>query len=435
MQDLDGSGYASMLLGQGEVDDASDSAAIQGPTTLSSGPSGLPLVSQLRDLDSFIAPVARSEFLASYWGRRPLVQRGASSRVASIIERLPSLAVNEILQSVKGSVRVTYETQGGEYRAFLTSPREAWNLYEAGMSIFIADVPSLAPIGDAFAKALGIPRGAMTCPLFASPAGSGARCHFDRNEVFTIQLKGAKTWRFAANEHALEPISNWVTSMPLDDELRLVTPAHMPQAMPRSAKSVTLEPGTAFYLPRGYWHETKAESESISMSISCAPPTWGELLLPAIRTVLLSRPDWRRTANGAFGARPQRAAAAKQLARLCAGLGDELADIDPRALLDALPEGRGGKFRRNALASFGIDALSASGEASVTFIARRAHAVRRSKVRLAPELVDACLWIGAQEAKRSFSARTIARHVAGVSAPEAAELLTVLRDVELVLNA
>lgn len=392
----------------------------------------------LRDLESFVAPLTLAEFFRAHWGSTPLVTSSADEeRLGPILALLPSWNVGDILATYPSNVTVWHETIDGEYRALLAKPSDAVGLYDAGMTLYLQAVPGLAALADGFAAKLGLPRARVQCGLFASRKSRGVRCHFDRNENFTVQIRGEKTWRIAPNEHVDGPIDNWVTTMPLDEDVRLATHRVMPTSLPEPSELVHLAPGSMFYLPRGYWHETASDTDSLSLNITCNPLMWGELLLPAIRAVLLGKPAWRAKADGATGSAAQREAAATHLAPLLAKLGTDLDALDARAVLDLPPFPRRAmgeaRFRRNVLTSFGIERMDDDGEANVAFLTRASIHVRRSEATLAREFVNACIWIASRDGAHPFTAEDVAASIDGVSHDEATDLLELLVGTGFVL--
>ena len=53
-------------------------------------------------------------------------------------------------------------------------------------------------------------------------------------------------------------------------------------------------PGSLLFLPRGTWHHTASEEDSLSITIVLSPPSAMEQLLPVLRSLLLQDTAWRR---------------------------------------------------------------------------------------------------------------------------------------------
>jgi len=131
-------------------------------------------------------------------------------------------------------------------------------------------------------------------------AGHGSDLHYDRNENFTIQLKGTKCWRVSANAFVRWPESNWHVGGP--------TPAYCdPEKLPTTqvlahTTEYVLEPGSVLYLPRGYLHyATAAEEDSLSCNLMFPVLLWGEAVLYILRSRLLRHEALRKSIVGGFG--------------------------------------------------------------------------------------------------------------------------------------
>jgi 50S ribosomal protein L16 3-hydroxylase len=138
------------------------------------------------------------------------------------------------------------------------------------------------------------------CPLYATPDGSGEDLHFDQNANFIIQIKGEKIWRVAANHHLTRPTDRYTTAQPVPSaELQLYCPAELPSTLPIDADTVHMKPGSVLFLPRGYWHQTQAVGESLSLNFTFDQPTWADLLPSETRHRVLPQAAWRALALGA----------------------------------------------------------------------------------------------------------------------------------------
>jgi 50S ribosomal protein L16 3-hydroxylase len=103
------------------------------------------------------------------------------------------------------------------------------------------------------------------------------------------------------------------------------------------AEEVWLRPGSVLFLPRGYWHQTRARAGSLSLNFTFDQPCWADVVLPEIRRALLREERWRELAQGA--GTPGRAAAAaaeRRLGELLRGLARDLDAIDAAAAIGRL---------------------------------------------------------------------------------------------------
>jgi hypothetical protein len=74
------------------------------------------------------------------------------------------------------------------------------------------------------------------------------------------------------------------------------------------------------FLPRGTWHTTRAESDSMSLSIGIRPPPALDHLLHQLRGLLLQDGRWRRPLYGALREDSRRAVELRRLDALLAEL-------------------------------------------------------------------------------------------------------------------
>ena len=102
--------------------------------------------------------------------------------------------------------------------------------------------------------------------VMVSLGQSGASCgpHFDRYDVFLLQVSGSKTWQLDAGAHQEHQLQQ-------DSELRLLK-SFEPSC------SVQCEPGDVLYVPPGVGHHGICQGQSITLSIGVRNPTVSELL-------------------------------------------------------------------------------------------------------------------------------------------------------------
>lgn len=61
-----------------------------------------------------------------------------------------------------------------------------------------------------------------------------------------------------------------------------------------------MQPGSVLFMPRGTWHHTEAEVDSLSISIALNPPVQVDHFLSQMKATLLQDPAWRAPCYG-FG--------------------------------------------------------------------------------------------------------------------------------------
>lgn len=117
---------------------------------------------------------------------------------------------------------------------------------------------------DGLSQDLGF--GVSCNAYYTAPNTLGVNAHFDRHDVFAIQLHGEKRWFYREAPHDLaKPIRSQASpSVPENRE---------------GWSSVLLTKGDVFYCPRGVWHFTETgEHSSAHLAIGFHPPTLQDLL-------------------------------------------------------------------------------------------------------------------------------------------------------------
>jgi ribosomal protein L16 Arg81 hydroxylase len=289
---------------------------------------------------------APSAFAAAHWGRAPLLSRAAELRNPDGFTDLLSPADADELLSRRGLrtpfLRVAKDGQvlpaarytgGGGAGAEITDQvldERILDLYADGATLVLQGLHrSWPPLID-FTRELGA---ALNQPLqvnaYLTPAGNqGFATHYDTHDVFVLQVDGRKRWRIH------EP----VLADPLDrqpwggraDEVSAV--AAGPPTL-----DVTLAPGDALYLPRGWLHSAQAqEGSSLHLTVGIRALTRYAL----VETLLgLAAEDQRLRAPLPFGldlAEPDQLAS--ELTETVAALRDWLGQAEPAAVAAKLRE-------------------------------------------------------------------------------------------------
>nr|WP_315398053.1 cupin domain-containing protein [uncultured Duganella sp.] len=120
-------------------------------------------------------------------------------------------------------------------------------------------VPALEDFIDRLKHELGVRFAANG--YYSSHRQLGVNPHFDRHDVFAIQIHGSKRWYFKKDQHVLsQPMRRQAT--PAIDEARA------------GWDSVLVKEGDVFYCPRGMWHFTQTEDDkSAHIALGLYPMT------------------------------------------------------------------------------------------------------------------------------------------------------------------
>lgn len=248
--------------------------------------------------ETWIAPLDLETFRAEYFSRRILFREATRERLETM-QSVHSWNVAELLRSPGVKPVAWFNDIDGGHLTAEVSNEAARKLYRGGITLYLQEVPELVPIGDEIARALKVPRHNIVCALFCNQRGARTRAHFDAVDTLTLQLKGSKRWRLAPNELAPHPTDSWGTLDGSEKKAELWQYGHdeLPATMPAGAEEFLLEPGAMLNVPRGFWHETESDEESVSLHMHRVPLPWADAVLVSLRALLLRDPTWRESTN------------------------------------------------------------------------------------------------------------------------------------------
>ena len=208
--------------------------------------------------------------------RAPLVVHGAAARLWPWIDE-PMRTAPALLAAASESdepIKVAIEGPDGSHRASLDRGPLARQHYEAGATVTLMGlertVAGARRLIEALGAELGLAPALLHCNAHLSPAGHGVPLRFDGQEVIVVQLAGVEAWRLAPDQRV---------SFPPEGD---------------GGRRIVMRPGSVLFMPRGVWHETRAEAGSLSLTISLKFPTWVEVVTNAVRLGLLADARWRR---------------------------------------------------------------------------------------------------------------------------------------------
>ena len=293
------------------------------------------MIAEPEVLKALMGAESLGEFLSDYWPGRIFVARGD-------LERLPEALLHEELNDFdalsrryKGVVSFFGDAESGHMVP--VEGIDAAAPYRCGLSVYLTDVGPYFPEVDRMVRnlerELGINEGCARAGVFASPTSGGISCHYDSVDVISVQLRGTKKFDVAPVTELRNPWGFQFIpgSRPIDD-LYPQAGEGFPDWENNEFQTVEMTPGTVLYMPRGTWHRTEAEGDSIAVSIGMAVPSAAECVLEQLRLLLLQDPAWRQPLYGAWGAGPMRAAAIEKGAALMAALPDLVSNLDPEYL-------------------------------------------------------------------------------------------------------
>jgi len=248
-------------------------------------PAAVPRISAPGALARCLAiPVDR--FAAEYWSRQPLLTPAAESG-ADYTDLIDTAAIDELLSrrglrtpflrlAKEGRVIPAREfTRSGGAGAGVTdqvADDKVLGLVADGATLVLQALhrtwPPLVRFGSTLSTELGHPV-QINCYL-TPPQNQGFAPHYDTHDVFVLQVAGRKRW----------VVHRPVLTDPLPGQ---DWEQHRAAVTARAAEppllELTLQPGDALYLPRGFLHSATAQGEtSIHLTVGVHPVTRHSLL-------------------------------------------------------------------------------------------------------------------------------------------------------------
>lgn len=141
----------------------------------------------------------------------------------------------------------------------VTLPAESLNQIDIwllkGATLVIDSVNHIDPVVSKFSNALSNDMNThVNINCYASfPNKQGFDIHFDRHDVFIIQISGSKTWK------VFDPTIEW----PIERQPKVKHPP--PEYEPYL--ECTLQTSDVLYIPRGHWHYALADDPSIHLTV------------------------------------------------------------------------------------------------------------------------------------------------------------------------
>ena len=190
-------------------------------------------------LQSLLEPVTPAEFREQYYGKQPLLIPGRPDKFASLFTWDD---LNRLLNASRFPHPQIFTAQSKQ-------PSPAGTILEdcrAGASVIVNRINELDPNVGALVRALEAETGEpMNVNLYLSqPTRAAFPRHFDRHDVFVLQIYGHKAWQVC--ERTLEkPIFEM-------EESSTAAPSE-------ASLECELKPGDVLYIPRGHWHNALAQ--------------------------------------------------------------------------------------------------------------------------------------------------------------------------------
>jgi hypothetical protein len=248
------------------------------------------------------------------------------------------------------AIHVWMKTPGGELKSIRTDAAQAKACYDAGHALYFRGSeylestylpPFAEQLGFGFAARFRDGNRRSEIETFVARPGHLTTWHYDFQENFTVQLKGAKKWSFYKgkshpyracalhfNGHEHQRTLNTQLQVARVDEPLFDVPADIDE----NCESVVLQEGDVLYHPAGMWHQVEVvgDSPALSINLSFFPATWAEVVRDALFQSLLSDAALRQRVAYA-----DRTEAHAKLAAALKAAADKLAALTPGDILPA----------------------------------------------------------------------------------------------------
>lgn len=269
-------------------------------------------------LAEIISPVSVSDFFSHHWPTKPLFVPATLQKLKTIFD-LPQLQDLESLVAARQlKVRACLPDFDDEYSSIHVQPEDALKAYRNNMTLVFDAMQTqdstIAQILKTLRSDLGLVTGGTENNLckarsiaYATPAGCGTRLHFDANANFIIQIHGTKTWVLAENKSVTNPTERFTTgSFEMAAALEKQCHDQLIDELPEDHEEYVMKPGCVLFVPRGYWHGTTTDDDSLSLNFTFSQPSWADVFTKSLQELLLTSPDWRALADGLEGDDQQR---------------------------------------------------------------------------------------------------------------------------------
>lgn len=390
-------------------------------------------------IEAIFAPMTYQEFVTKYYPTKHVITHGNLNRLSKIAS-LPELkSYRALLNAHKGKAALVYRGELGIHQTVSPfDPEQTRKLYELEQTLILGSVhrsiPELKKWTDALSEQLGLRKEKVASNAFISGSKSGLQPHFDDRETIIIQILGNKRWKLAPNKDVAFPtLGHSAGPYTTPKELQIYCPP-LPENMPEDSIVVDMKPGSAIFLPRGYWHSTEAGEESLSITFGLYIPTWLSIFQDMIKTRLLKHAHWREPAALAWGSKTERLAAAKRLEKLISRLEKDLAPIDTKETLEnypfklygtPIPVASQAKYQLISGIDFKFEKAQDTGHKMVAVIAEDRNSIKEKiSIKVDSAMESLCTWILKQ--KETFD-ETSAAEALGIP-------LMTIRQVFSILN-
>lgn len=253
--------------------------------------------------EDVIAPVTPKEFFASYWECRHLfIHRDDREHYGPLFSFAD---VDRWIASAQGNpadlLLIVPPPDSGRRlerkRLRDVNLGQLYSAFHAGNTLVIEDIqkswPPVAQLAASLAQAFSARIGVN---MYMTPANAqGAPLHPDVQDVFVLQMDGAKDWYMYEQQEDL-----CLETLTYLKELRPPVKPRMEE--PPLLDRATLRKGDFLYIPRGLPHKAVAppDSPSLHLTVTITPVSWVDFLKAAVEAASIDQPELARAVSPGF---------------------------------------------------------------------------------------------------------------------------------------
>jgi 50S ribosomal protein L16 3-hydroxylase len=268
-------------------------------------------------LKSLFSPNSIEIFLKHYRFNKPLAVHSKQKDLGFIFNH-PKLQSLSVLRSLRHEIiSANLPDYNEEYNSITVHADDVTRCIQNRMGItFRLDRLTFQDLTSSLfnlAAELGLPASTnMRSLVYAIPDQGRTAAHYDQNINFILQITGEKTWHIAENKNSVNPLARYTLGTPLDSLTASHSQLPFPSEDEIEFKKIVLKPGSVLFLPRGTWHKTFSQGESLSLNFTYSQPSWAELVSSHIFRSLSETSEWRASAYGLGINNPKLQAIAKK---------------------------------------------------------------------------------------------------------------------------
>ncbi|MCR4347877.1 MAG: cupin-like domain-containing protein [Sulfuricaulis sp.] len=397
-------------------------------------------------LAALLSPKAADEFLNQYWPKRPFVAQSDPARWPALLRGEELASVQNLAKRYRGSLRFTH---GRKSDQMIQIDRvDPSILFEMGLTLNFEDIGPYVPGTPEFLRGLeselGLNEGSLVMSAFASPFQDGLSCHFDAQDVISLQLHGTKRFHYAPVQELAMPYgTQYISGGKPYDELYAQAQNGFPENKNVKFETAAMKPGSVLFLPRGTWHYTEASEPSLSLSITISPPTLLDCAMEQIRWLLLQDSAWREPLYGATGNGTLNTKLHTHAKQLLARLPQLVASLSPEDLIQApIPVAKrldqineNSRFQRIPDAALELEVESDKSPQGTKVVAiRLGHSDSTDRIsarlEISSEVLMVFRWI--EEQRKPFTAAEVQKAFPQISFEELKKILITLTRAQFI---